>query len=65
MPVEFLGITARQKGSGVSVEWSTSQEINSSQFDVEKSADGNSNWELVASINAAGNSSTVKKYNAL
>lgn len=64
LPVEFLGITARQKGSGVSIEWSTSQEINSSRFDIEKSADGNSNWDLVASINAAGNSSVVKNYNA-
>lgn len=64
LPVEFLGINAHQKGSGVTVEWSTSQEINSSSFEIEKSADGNTHWNLVASINAAGNSSVVKKYNA-
>lgn len=64
LPVEFLNINARQKGSGVGVEWSTSQEINSSRFDIEKSADGNTNWSIVSSINAAGNSSTVKNYNA-
>ena len=63
-PVTFLGITARQQGSGVSVDWSSSQEINSSHFDILKSADGNTNWEVVASINAAGNSSSVKKYSA-
>jgi len=63
LPVSFLGVNARQKGSGVSIDWSTSQEINSSSFDVEKSADGNSNWDLVASVNAAGNSSVVKNYN--
>ena len=63
-PVTFLNINARQKGSGVSVEWSTSQEFNSKSFDVEKSADGNTNWNAVASINSAGNSSTVKNYNA-
>ena len=63
LPVSFLGVDARQKGSGVSIEWSTSQEINSNSFDVEKSADGNSNWVLVASVNAAGNSSVVKNYN--
>ncbi|HSQ43515.1 MAG TPA: T9SS type A sorting domain-containing protein [Ginsengibacter sp.] len=62
LPVSFLGVDARQKGSGVNIEWSTSQEINSSSFDVEKSADGNSNWELVASVNAAGNSSVVSNY---
>lgn len=64
VPVTFLGINARQKGSGVSVEWSTAQEFNSSRFDIEKSADGNSNWSVVASVNGAGNSSNVKKYNA-
>jgi hypothetical protein len=64
LPVEFLGINARQKGSGVSVEWSTSQEINSSRFDIEKSANGNTNWNLVSSINAAGNSAVGKNYNA-
>ena len=64
LPVEFLKIDARQKGSGVSVEWSTSQEINSKSFIVEKSADGNSNWNLVATVNGAGNSSTLKNYAA-
>ncbi len=64
LPVEFLNISARQKGSGVSVEWSTSQELNSKYFAIEKSADGNSNWKVIASINAAGNSSIVKNYNA-
>ena len=64
LPVEFLKINARQKGSGVSVEWSTSQELNSKYFAIEKSADGNANWNVVASINAAGNSSTIKNYNA-
>ena len=64
VPVEFLNINARQKGSGVSVEWSTSQELNSKSFVVEKSADGNFNWSVVAAINGAGNSSTVKNYNA-
>lgn len=62
LPVEFLGINAHQKGNGVSVEWSTSFEINTSHFDIEKSADGNSNWNLVASVNAAGNSSAVQNY---
>jgi hypothetical protein len=63
MPVEFLNVDARQKGNGVNVAWSTSQEINSNHFDVEKSADGNTNWSVVASVAAAGNSSVVKNYN--
>ena len=64
MPVEFLDVNAHQKGNGINVDWSTAQEINSSHFDVEKSADGNNNWATVTSLNAAGNSSLVKKYTA-
>lgn len=64
LPVQFLGITARQKGSGVSIEWSTAQEINSSRFDIEKSTDGNSDWSTISSVDAAGNSSVVRNYNA-
>lgn len=63
-PVEFLNITARQKGSGVSVDWSTSQEFNSSYFEIEKSADGNNNWTFVGTVRGAGNSSVVRNYNA-
>ncbi len=62
-PVEFLNISARQKGSGVSVDWSTSQEFNSDYFDLEKSVDGNFNWTYVNTVKAAGNSSVVKNYN--
>ncbi|MEP6951537.1 MAG: hypothetical protein ABI863_19760 [Ginsengibacter sp.] len=64
LPVVFLKIDARQKGGGVSVEWTTSQEFNSKSFIVERSADGNSNWNMVPSINGAVNSSTVKNYSA-
>ncbi len=63
-PVEFLNIIARQKGSGVSVDWSTSQEFNSDYFDIEKSTDGNNNWAFVSTVKGAGNSSLVRAYNA-
>ena len=63
-PVEFLNITARQKGSGVSVDWSTSQEFNSGSFEIEKSADGNNGWSYVGTVRAAGNSSVLRAYNA-
>ncbi len=63
-PVEFLNITARQKGSGVSVDWSTSQEFNSNYFELEKSIDGNNGWSYVGNVKGAGNSSVVRTYNA-
>ena len=61
-PVEFLNITARQKGSGVSIDWSTSQELNSNRFEIEKSVDGNSGWSYVGTVRGAGNSSVARTY---
>ncbi|MEO7960369.1 MAG: T9SS type A sorting domain-containing protein [Ginsengibacter sp.] len=63
-PVTFMGVNARQQGGGVSVNWSTSQELNSSFFDLEKSVDGTSSWSFVSTVKGAGNSSVVKKYGA-
>ncbi len=64
LPVSLLSFGAHQKGTGVFVEWATSQEFNSNSFNVERSADGSSNWTTIASVSAAGNSSTVRDYNA-
>ncbi|MDE3213648.1 MAG: T9SS type A sorting domain-containing protein [Bacteroidota bacterium] len=63
-PVEFLGITANQSGNGIKIDWSTAQEFNSSSFEVQKSADGNGGWTSIATVAAAGNSSTLRHYEA-
>jgi hypothetical protein len=63
LPVEFLSISAVQKGGGVAVNWSTASESNNKYFDVEKSIDG-STFTVVNSVNAAGNSSTTKNYSS-
>lgn len=64
-PVQLVSFTAHQKGNGVSLDWSTSQELNNSYFQVERSADGNSNWTVLTTVNGAGNSQVAKNYNAL
>jgi hypothetical protein len=61
LPVEFLQLSATQKGGGVAINWSTSSEINNSYFDVEKSTDGNS-FTAINRVKGAGNSSTIKNY---
>lgn len=63
LPVQFLGISAVQKGSGISVNWSTAAEYNNKYFDVQKSVDGTT-WTTFAKVDGAGNSSSVLKYNA-
>ncbi len=63
MPVELTSFTARNKGTGISLDWSTAQELNNDYFDVERSVNAN-DWTVVARVNGAGNSQTVKNYNA-
>jgi Secretion system C-terminal sorting domain len=63
-PVTFSKFEANCNDKGTSIEWATSQEINSKNYEVEKSFDG-ANWKSIATIKAAGNSSTDKVYNYL
>lgn len=65
VPVQFLGVAAKQIGNRVNINWSTASETNNKYFDVEKSTDGGFNWTLVASTKTGGNSSVVKKYEAV
>ena len=64
-PVEFIDFKAQQKGNSISLDWSTAQEINNSYFEVQRSADGNSNWNKIATVTGAGNSQVHKNYNAV
>ena len=63
-PVTFAKFEANCNDKGTSLEWITSQEINSDNYQVEKSYDG-VNWKSIATIKAAGNSSTEKVYRYL
>ncbi|MEO6732762.1 MAG: T9SS type A sorting domain-containing protein [Ferruginibacter sp.] len=64
LPVEFLSVSAKQRGAGIAINWNTATEVNNKYFDVEKSVDDGSNWSLVTTTKAGGNSSVVKTYNA-
>lgn len=64
-PVTLTTFTARNKGNGVSLEWSTAQELNNNYFQVERSADGNTGWSVIATVDGAGNSQVVNNYSAL
>ncbi len=60
-PVELLDFTAVKQGQGALLNWSTSLEINSSHFVVEKSTDGIS-FSAIGNVKAAGNSSNLLHY---
>jgi hypothetical protein len=63
-PVTFLDLDAHQQGSGIAINWKTSQELNSDYFEVQRSADGNLAWSSIAKIAAAGNSQVIKAYSS-
>jgi hypothetical protein len=62
LPVEWLDFTATKQQKDVLLQWSTAQEINSLDFVVQHSIDG----EIFTNLNtqaAAGNSSSIQEYN--
>jgi len=64
LPIILLSFTGTLKGNNVLLEWTTSSELNSKEFQVEKSNDGIT-YRKLSSIPAAGSSSTLKKYSYL
>lgn len=61
LPVTLLNFNAVKQGSITKLNWSTSQEINSREFQVERSADG-IGFTVLGFVTAAGNSSATRNY---
>lgn len=61
LPVEFTFFNTLCENNKVLLTWKTAQELNSSHFNVERSANG-SNWIVIGTIASAGNSNTEKTY---
>lgn len=61
LPVIFNGFFATKNNNNVVLNWSTAQEMNSNNFEVQRSLDG-SNWTVIAIMLGAGNSEIVQQY---
>lgn len=61
LPVKFISYNVMKNGSDFQLMWSTSEELNSYYYEVERSEQG-VQWKAVARIQAAGNSSSTKSY---
>ncbi|MGN6165024.1 MAG: G8 domain-containing protein [Flavisolibacter sp.] len=61
LPVKYLGFSVAQQNNDVLIQWSTSEEVNADQYEVERSFDA-SNWNRIAAVAAKGNSSNVNNY---
>ncbi|HPG11839.1 MAG TPA: G8 domain-containing protein [Chitinophagaceae bacterium] len=61
LPVHFSGFNVAVQNKNVLVEWATASESNSAYFEIQRSENG-SDWNTIATVHAAGNSSEVKTY---
>jgi len=61
LPVTLVDFTVRKEGGNAQLAWSTSAETNSDYFEVQRSQNAKS-WEVMAKINAKGESSSVHPY---
>lgn len=61
LPVTLSSFTGRYSNGVSTLNWQTSQELNSDHFDLFKSSDGQ-DFNLVASMKSAGNSNVIKNY---
>lgn len=64
LPVVWNDLSGRAVEDGIEVNWSTSQEINTSHFEVFRSADGIS-FESMGTLDASGNSTIQNNYRFL
>lgn len=61
LPVQLTSFTGTYSNGIASLNWQTSQELNSDHFELFKSTDGK-NFTSIKNITAAGNSSIIKNY---
>ncbi len=61
LPITLSGFTAKLNSNTTQLNWQTSQEINTSHFEVEYSNNAR-DFSTVATVNASGNSSSNKNY---
>ena len=63
LPVKTKDFIANASGNKVLLKWNTVTETSNDHFDIERSADGNSNWIKIASVKSKGNSMHQQAYN--
>jgi len=61
IPVSLLSFAGQLQNGNTLLQWTTSQEINSKIFEVQRSIDG-VNFVKIGTVNAAGNSNSQRRY---
>lgn len=61
LPIDLLWLISECEGSNITLKWATASEINNDYFTLERSDDAK-NWQIIANVNGAGNSSQILYY---
>lgn len=61
LPVALASFQAIREGSVAFLAWSTTEEINSDRFEIERSKQGDS-WQLIGTVQSAGESKVLLSY---
>ncbi len=64
LPVLFSKFDAKCTNTGTLISWATTQEANSSRFEIERSTNGTT-WANIGSVAASGNSTSNRAYQQL
>jgi len=63
LPVTFIDVAARNVQNNIRLEWSTAQEFNTQQFEIQRSIiNSGTDFVTIGSINAAGQSNSQRDY---
>ncbi|HMD00157.1 MAG TPA: T9SS type A sorting domain-containing protein, partial [Ferruginibacter sp.] len=62
LPITLLSFNGHLDNKTIPLDWSTSQELNSSRFEIEKSTNG-TDFRFIGKVAAAGSSFTQRNYN--
>ncbi len=62
LPVELSSFTSVVLGNDVTLNWSTSEEINNSGFDIERKLSSSDQWSKVGNVAANSNSGGIRNY---
>jgi len=65
LPVELLSFTGEATSAGNLLKWETASEQNNDRFELERSSSAGSDFEKIATISGAGNSSSRLTYQSL
>ena len=62
LPVELASFTSTVNGNNVSLNWSTSSELNNMSFEIERTVSGKGEWSGVGTVEGSGTTTEVRNY---